>query len=99
MYGTVARMIVKAGMESQFADVCREACVGTAPGQIGVYVYQMDSDSREFFFAVMFESKEAYHANSASPEQGARFAKIFAALDANPEWHDGEIVYSVHHPK
>jgi hypothetical protein len=43
---------------------------------------------------VAFESKEAYQKNAASPEQNARYEEYRALLDADPEWHDGEIIAS-----
>lgn len=94
MYGTVAQMRVKAGMENQFDAISREIGVGTAPGQIAVYVYQMDRDNREFYLAVIFESREAYHANAASPQQHERFMKLMQVLESEPVWNDGEIVYT-----
>lgn len=94
MYGTVARMRVKPGMETQFEAVSREIGSVTAPGQVAVYAYQMDSNSHEFFLAVIFESRKAYVANAQSPEQNARFMKLMSVLASEPEWHDGEIIYS-----
>ncbi len=94
MYGTVARMRIKPGYEQQFEEVSREVGMGTAPGQLAVYVYQMDRDSREFYLAVIFESREAYHANANSPEQHARFMKHMQVMDGEPEWNDGEIIYA-----
>lgn len=93
MYGTVARIHIKPGMEQQFEAVSREISMGRSPGQVGVYVYQMDSDSHEFYLAVMFESREAYVANAESAEQHSRFMKLMTVLDSEPEWHDGEIIY------
>lgn len=94
MYGTVARMHIKAGKEVQFQQTAQEIEVGRAPGQVAVYVYQMDRNSHEFFLAAIFESKEAYFANANSPEQNARFMKLMQVLESEPEWNDGEIVYS-----
>lgn len=93
MYGTVARVRVKAGMEQQFEAVSREIGVGRAPGQVAVYVYQMDSDKHEFYLTAIFESREAYVANAQSPEQNERFMKLMSVLESEPEWHDGEIIY------
>lgn len=93
MYGTVARVRVKAGMEQQFEAVSREIGVGRAPGQVAVYVYQMDSDKQEFYLTAIFESREAYVANAQSPEQNERFMKLMSMLESEPEWHDGEIIY------
>lgn len=94
MYGTVARLQVKAGAETQFAQITHEIEGERAPGQVAVYVYQMDRNPREFFMAVLFESREAYFANAESPEQHQRFLKLMQVLEAEPEWHDGEVVYA-----
>jgi len=95
MYGTVARMRVRAGAATQFQQVAQEIGVGRAPGQVSVVVYQMDANPHEFYLAVMFESREAYVANANSPEQHERFMQLMAVLEGEPEWHDGEIVYHV----
>ncbi len=84
MYGTVARIRVKPGMEDRFDQITRDIGVGRAPGQVAVMVYQLDRDSRE-----------AYFANADSPEQHERFMRLMQVLEGEPEWNDGEIVYSV----
>lgn len=94
MYGTIARMIVKPGMETQFEQVTQEISAERAPGEVGAYVYQMDRNSREFYLVAIFESREAYHANAARPEQHQNFLKLMQVVEAEPEWNDGEIVYS-----
>jgi len=95
MYGTVARMRVKPGMEADFQRLAREMEEAFEPdGFITTYVYQMDKDSREFYLAVVFESREQYFANAESPEQHAQFLRLMTVLEQEPEWHDGEIVYS-----
>ena len=58
------------------------------------YVYRLDLSPNEFYLVVAFENREAYHANAASPEQQARYAQVRALLEADPEWHDGEIVFA-----
>jgi heme-degrading monooxygenase HmoA len=62
------------------------------PGYIGDYVYRMDNDPNEYYMAVLFESKEAYHANAQDPAQDARYQEMRALLTEDPEWHDGEII-------
>jgi len=83
MYGTVARMKLKPGEE--------EARI---PGDRGTLVYRSDRDPNEYFLAIRFESKEAYRANAASPEMHQCYLRYRELLEADPEWHDGEIVYS-----
>lgn len=47
-----------------------------------------------FWLCVVFESEEAYRANSTSPEQHRRWQQLRSVLDADPEWHDGDVVVS-----
>jgi quinol monooxygenase YgiN len=92
MYGTIARFQVKPGMEAKFKELEQEFATAKVPGYVVTYVYQMDADSGEHYMAIIFESKEAYHANASSPEQDARYRKLRALLTADPDWHDGQIV-------
>ena len=54
----------------------------------------MDGDPDEYYMAVIFDSREAYVRNAKSPEQNASYQRMIEFLEADPEWHDGEIVYS-----
>ena len=56
-------------------------------------LYRMDQDPNEIYMAVTFADRETYHANAQSPEQDARYRKLLALLDGEPEWHDGEVLY------
>ncbi len=94
MYGTVARMRAKPGMEQQLKDEMRLYESVKIPGAVGSFVYKMDSDPNEYWVIVLFDSKESYWANAQSPEQDARYRKLLDYLAEEPEWHDGEIVYS-----
>jgi quinol monooxygenase YgiN len=93
MYGTVARMRVKPGMESQLRAMMSEYDTLAIPGMNTTYLYRMDDDPNTFFMAVVFESREAYRKNAESPEQDARYQAMVALMEGPPEWHDGEIVY------
>ena len=94
MFGTVAKMRVKAGAEQEFVRISQETESVPVPGVVAVYVYQMDADSREFYMAVVFESRESYVANANSPEQHQRFLQLMAVLESEPEWHDGNVVFA-----
>ncbi len=87
MYGTVARIRVKPGMGEEEMRI---------PGYVAQYVYRMDADPDELYLTVLFESREAYHANAASPDQAARYEQLIAMMVAPPEWHDGEVIFA--HP-
>jgi heme-degrading monooxygenase HmoA len=94
MYGTVARLRVKSGVEAQFADELRDIESARIPGAIASYLYRMDDDPRECYLTVLFESKDAYVRNAESPEQDARYRKMLALLEREPEWHDGEVIFA-----
>ena len=92
MYGTVARMRLKAGAEAALRAMTAGYRENPVPGQVATYAYRMDADPQEYYLAVVFASKEAYRANAQSPEQHARFEQMLALLEGEPEWHDGEII-------
>ena len=97
MYGTIGRLRIKAGMESQFRQLIQEQArafeTGQMAGFITSYVYRTDADPNVYYVAAVFESREAYWANAESPEQDDRYREWLPLLEGEPEaWHDGEIV-------
>lgn len=92
MYGTVARLHVKPGAESQLREQMKQYDGLKIPGFVTTYVYRMDTDPNDYYMAVIFENKDAYVANAESPEQDARYREMMESLESAPEWHDGEIV-------
>jgi heme-degrading monooxygenase HmoA len=94
MYGTVARFRAKAGMEEKLIAFTKAEEMDKIPGLIGTNVYRMDNDANEYYLTVVFESKDAYVKNAESPEQDARYREFLTFLEGEPEWHDGEIIYS-----
>jgi heme-degrading monooxygenase HmoA len=93
MYGTVARMRAKPGMEQQLRDMMLQEMGRSIPGYKTTYVFQMDAAPNTYMIAVVFESREAYVANANSPEQDAEYRKMLDLLEGPPEWNDGQIVY------
>lgn len=94
MYGTIAKLRVKPGKidaMNEWSDRYESAI----PGMISQYVFQQDSDPSELYLVVLFESKDAYVANAQSPDQHQRYLQYREFLDADPEWHDGTVVYPV----
>lgn len=96
MYGTVARVRLKPGMEERLREQFRAFERAKVPGEIAEYLYRMDKDTREYFLVVLFKDKASYTANADSPEQDARYRKMAELFEGEPEWHDGEVVYSHH---
>lgn len=95
MYGTIAKVTVKPEKIDELRALA--ARLEMAPGQLARYVYQMDANPQEYMLVAVFENREAYRANAASPAQHERFMELRALLTADPEWHDGEIVDSAVH--
>ena len=95
MYGTIAKLRIKPGMEAELERLSREEQTEIR-GIIFQYVYRMDSDPQDLYLVVGFESKDAYHKNAKSPEQHARYLTMLDLLEREPEWHDGDIPFSIH---
>lgn len=94
MYGTVARLRLKPGAEARMMELSKQFEKLNIPGYIGQYVYRMDADSNEYMLVVQFTDKDAYFANANNPEQDARFRQMMEMLEKEPDWNDGEVVYS-----
>lgn len=99
MYGTVARMRVKPGMEAKLQELSerwwRER--GTkVPGTMSTTVFKSDNDAQEFLLVAVFDSKENYEANANDPAQNEWFQEMAACLEGEPSWTDGEVVFNQH---
>lgn len=95
MFGTVARFAMKPGTEDQLLELSEEWWNNERRKTIGVVsetVYRRTSDPSEYIVAVVFESREAYEANAASPEQDEWYQHLRALMTRDPEWMDGEII-------
>jgi quinol monooxygenase YgiN len=94
MYGTVAKFRIKAGSEGKLRELVQSYESLKIPGHKSTTVYRMDSNPNEFYMAVIFNDKDSYTKNADSPEQDSRYRQMVALLEGDPEWHDGEIIYS-----
>jgi quinol monooxygenase YgiN len=96
MYGTVAKLCLKPGKLEAFQRNMKRQSEEIA-GAVAEYVYRMDDDPETLYLAVVFESKDAYFKNANSPEQNERYEEMMQWLTAEPEWHDGEVVFAGPH--
>lgn len=94
MYGTVARLRLKPGMEAKLREEMDRYPALNIPGFHSTMLYRMDGDANDCYLVVAFKDKESYHANARDPKQDERYQRMRAILVADPEWHDGEIVWS-----
>ena len=95
MYGTVARLRLKDGVEGELQRLMRLAGTLRVAGFVAEYIYRLDADPRVCYLVVLFDSRDAYQRNAVSPEQHARYEDLRRLLDADPEWHDGEITVAL----
>jgi signal transduction histidine kinase len=94
MYGTVARLQLKPGMEVELkVEIARYPGL-RIPGFVSTMIYHMDRDANEYLMVVAFLDKDSYFTNAHDPAQAKRYSRIRALLTVDPEWHDGEIVWS-----
>ena len=94
MYGTVARMKVKAGEVEQLQKTMQDwdAQGSSVEGAVATYIYQTDNDPNELIMAVLFKDKKTYMANVDDPTTDEWFQRVRAHLEADPEWNDGEVI-------
>jgi quinol monooxygenase YgiN len=94
MFGTVARVKVKPGMEDQFIELgrARSDQGDEIPGEVGYMVYKLENSPGEYIIAVAFADRESYFANAERPETHQEFLDMRELLASDPEWNDGEIV-------
>ncbi len=99
MYGTVATMRVKPGMEAKINELSDRWWHERAPkikGAMSEAIYKKDGSGNEYIIAVMFDSRENYQANAGDPEQDRWYQEFRACLEADPVWNDGEVVFHQH---
>lgn len=94
MYGTIARLQVKPGSLEALQAWGSSRSGGTIPGYVTQYVFQMDTNSDELYLVIIFTDRASYVANAQTPLQNARYAEMRTMLAADPEWHDGEVIYA-----
>ena len=91
MYGTVAKMVVKA----ENVDALRDLMAGQMqqrpiPGYVTSYALR-ENDSDTTWLFVVFEDRAAYDANADDPAMDAQYREYRQLLETDPEWHDGTI--------
>ncbi|HEX6492182.1 MAG TPA: hypothetical protein VF112_01655 [Candidatus Dormibacteraeota bacterium] len=95
MFGTIARWRLKPSVtDEQLNEVLGMMRDDRPASSVAILVFRSATDPREIWVAGAFESREAYVANAATPEQNARFERIRALIDGEPEWHDGDVLFA-----
>jgi len=92
MYGTIATLRCKPGGEQWVRAWMDVQSQRPMEGWVSTTIYRSDSDPQLLWIAVAFESREAYHANAATPVQDHLYHQMLSGLEEPPVWHDGEII-------
>ena len=91
MYGTVAKMTVKAENAEALRDLmARQMRERPISGYVTSYALR-ENDTDTTWLFVIFEDRASYDANADDPAMDAQYREYRALLEADPEWHDGEI--------
>jgi hypothetical protein len=93
MYGTVARTRVKPENRDKLRDVVASHMGAAIPGMVTSYVLH-ENDSDVSWLLAIFEDRASYDKNADDPAQHQRYLEYRALMEADPEWHDGEIEQS-----
>ena len=95
MFGTIARVTVQPGREDEFLAIgdqwTRER--GEQTGQVAEYLFKTATPA-QYFLVAIFRDRDAYYANAADPETDGWYRRMRATLEADPEWHDGEVMHA-----
>jgi hypothetical protein len=94
MYGTVARLRMRAGQEARLHEAMTNMESRPVDGYVASYVYRLDDDPRNLMLAVLFRDRESYRRNADDPRQDEEYQALRALLESDPEWHDGEVIWS-----
>lgn len=93
MYGTIARIRIQPGRESDLMRLTEQYEDLAVPGHLHSFVYKLDGTPDEYMLVAVFDGRANYRANAESPAQHERYLAMRELLAAEPEWHDGEIIY------
>lgn len=90
MYGTVARTHVKPENREALQKITQRQKYDEVPGYVASYVLHENDSDTSWLFAI-FEDRASYERNADDPAQNERYVEFRALMEADPEWHDGEI--------
>jgi len=90
MYGTVARTRVKPENREALRALNEGEDYSKVAGFVTSYVLH-ENDSDVSWLLAVFEDRATYDRNADDPAQNDRYMAMRALMEADPEWHDGEI--------
>ena len=91
MYGSVAHLKAIPGKRKALKHLMDSDPVPVVSGWIASYLFELDENLNHAVFMSVFDDRDTYHANAASPAQHERYEEMSALLTADPDWNDGEM--------
>ncbi len=98
MYGTIFTMKVKRGKDAELIESFKKWDRERKPkvrGAVASFLLKSDKGAGQYFGVAVFKDKDSYRANAEDPEQDKWYRQLRELLQADPEWHDGEYLYSI----
>jgi quinol monooxygenase YgiN len=96
MFGTVARMRVKRGMGPAVEVLSKKFESRHVDGWMSSNIYRSRTDPQEYWISVVFRDEASYRKNADDPVQDEWYRELRKLLDADPEWHDGDVIHTAH---
>ena len=91
MYGTVAKIKVKPENREAMRKVNDMQNAAQVAGYVSSHVLWEDGSEDGGWLFVVFEDRDSYHRNANDPAQHERYKEWRALMEADPEWHDGDV--------
>lgn len=90
MYGTVAKTRVKPENRAALRELFEAQAYEEVDGFVASYTL-WENDGETAWLVAVFRDRESYERNAEDPAQHERYVAYRALMEADPEWHDGEI--------
>jgi hypothetical protein len=90
MFGTVGRAHIKPENKDRLREEMADEAYLSIPGYRKSFLMFPENREDEVLIVAMFEDADSYWKNAEDPAQDARYRKMRALLEDDPEWSDGE---------
>jgi quinol monooxygenase YgiN len=94
MFGTIFRLRPKQGQEQTVEQLFQRWGQERQPyttGFVHGYLLKSHSNPGELINVAIFDSETNFRKNAEDPAQDRWYQELRAALEADPEWNDGDV--------
>ena len=93
MYESVGRLQIKPGRLNAVQRVIQE--LEDVPGVMAMSLVAKDGSADEYCWTIVWADRGARDANANHPDFAASQQRLLDTLASAPQWHSGEVVYSI----